>query len=139
MAKKKTWFKWRYVRYISQAAFAAFIIRYSWAHFAFEKGVAGRTGPIDCICPMGSIAMIPKWIETGSFIHRAGNTNVVVLAALILSIIAFGGGFCGWICPMGTAQEWLYRLRKKYGKRTSNSHFQYTKPSDGSGTLYLHC
>jgi polyferredoxin len=117
MAEKKTWFKWRYIRYITQAFFVAFIVRYSWAHFAFEKGVPGRTGPIDCICPMGSFALLPKLIQTGEFVHRAGNTNLVILAALIIGLLAFGSGFCGWMCPMGTVQEWLYRLRKKIWKK----------------------
>ncbi|MCK5743346.1 MAG: 4Fe-4S binding protein [Caldisericia bacterium] len=115
--KKKTWFKWRYIRYISQALFVGFVIRYSWLHVILEKGVSGRPGPIDCICPLGGIVMLPKFLQTGQYIQRVGNTNLVVLAALVLSLLAFGGGFCGWMCPMGSVQEWLYRLRKKIWKK----------------------
>jgi polyferredoxin len=117
MAKKRSWFKWRYVRYLSQALFVAFIVRYSYLHLTLEHGASGRTGPIDCICPMGSIALLPHLAQTGEFFRRAGDTNLVVLAALVIAVFAFGGGFCGWMCPMGSVQEWLYRLRKKIWKK----------------------
>ncbi len=35
--------------------------------------------------------------------------------------IAFGAVFCGWICPLGTFQEWLGKLGKKLFKEKYNT------------------
>ena len=40
---------------------------------------------------------------------------------LLLSIL-FGPVFCGWVCPLGTVQEWVGKLGKKLFKRRYN-HF----------------
>ncbi|HOO96509.1 MAG TPA: 4Fe-4S binding protein [Caldisericia bacterium] len=113
------WFKWRYVRHIFQALFLGAILNYSWAHHLIERGMPGKTGPIDCICPMGSFAMLlPQYLKQGGeFIRRSGNTNIVILVAFVLAILTFGGAFCGWMCPAGAVQEWLNRFRKLFWKK----------------------
>ena len=110
VSKAKSWFKNRYIRYISQLGFAASIVFLSWRHLGFATKMAG---PIDSYCPFGAIETLPKLITTGDFVRRTADTNLVLLGGMILAVLVFGGGFCGWVCPMGTVFEWLYKLRSK--------------------------
>jgi polyferredoxin len=36
---------------------------------------------------------------------------------MLLAALAFGGAFCGWVCPLGTVGEWLYKLRRLVFKK----------------------
>lgn len=112
--KKKGWFKSRYIRYISQLTFVASIVFLSWRHLGFATKLAG---PIDTYCPFGAIETLPKLISSGEFVRRTADTNLVLFAGMILAIFVFGGAFCGWVCPMGTVFEWLYKLRSKIWKK----------------------
>ena len=106
--------KWSNLRYISQWGFLGFVAWYSYTHM-----ISGppRPGPLDSICPMGAFETLPTLISKGAFLQRTADTNFVMLAALLLAVLAFGGAFCGWICPLGTVGEWLYKLRKLIFKK----------------------
>lgn len=106
--------KWSNLRYLSQIGFVGFVGWYAYMHMVLKPP---RPGPIDAICPMGAFETLPKLLINGSYVQRTADTNFVVLIAMILAILAFGGAFCGWICPMGTVGEWLYKLRKLIFKK----------------------
>jgi polyferredoxin len=43
-----------------------------------------------------------------------------MFAAFLLAV-GFGPVICGWVCPLGTFQEWLGKIgRKIFGKRYNN-------------------
>ncbi len=111
---QKTWFKWRYLRYISQLAFVGSIIFLSYRHLGFATKLAG---PIDTYCPFGGLATLPTLAQTGEFVRRTADTNIVLLIGLLLAVLVFGGAFCGWVCPLGTVFEWFYKLRMKFFKK----------------------
>ena len=114
IVQRKGWFRWRYIRYISQAFFIGLIIFLSYRHLGFATKLAG---PIDTYCPFGGVALLPKLATTGEFIRRTGDTNIVLLVGLVLAILVFGNAACGWVCPLGSVFEWLYRLRAKIIKK----------------------
>ncbi len=113
--RQKTWFKWRYLRFISQLAFVGSIIALSYKHLGFATKLAG---PIDTYCPFGGVATLPTLAQTGEFVRRTGDTNIVLLVGLVLAVLVFGGAFCGWVCPLGSVFEWLYKLRSKIFKKS---------------------
>ncbi len=41
----------------------------------------------------------------------------VGLAMFVVWFLALNKGWCGWVCPLGTIQDWLSMLRKKVGVR----------------------
>lgn len=106
--------KQRFWRYLSQWGFVAFIVWYSVKHFTSGPP---RPGPIDSICPMGAFETFPKLLIDGGYVQRTADTNFVVLIAMLLAVLAFGGAFCGWVCPVGTVGEWLYKLRRLIFKK----------------------
>lgn len=106
--------KWSNLRYLSQLGFMGFVAWYSYTHMV---SAPPRPGPIDSICPFGAIETLPTFIMKGTYLQRTADTNFVVLIAMLLAILAFGRAFCGWICPMGTVGEWLYKFRKLFIKK----------------------
>jgi len=112
--KPKSFFKWRYLRYLSQAIFAGSVVFLSWRHLAFTTKMAG---PIDTYCPFGGFVALPKLAMTGEFVRRTSDSNIVLLVGLVIAVLVFGGAFCGWACPLGGVFEWLYRLRLKLFKK----------------------
>ncbi|MEO5362113.1 MAG: 4Fe-4S binding protein [Magnetococcus sp. DMHC-8] len=58
--------------------------------------------------------------RVGEVIARLGQLTLAVLLPLGSTLLAFfalfivlNKGFCGWVCPLGTAQELLYRLGRR--------------------------
>ncbi|ABO48715.1 4Fe-4S ferredoxin, iron-sulfur binding domain protein [Desulforamulus reducens MI-1] len=90
----------------------------AWAHQFFGGGPNGRP-PIDAFCPFGGLESLYGFIAYGEFIKRTNLSNVILLVGTILTAIVVGRAFCGWICPLGTLQEWLNRL----GQRIMGKNF----------------
>lgn len=62
----------------------------------------------EAYCPFGGIETLYNYVVTGgSFIHHARLSNLVILAALVVTAVVLRSAFCGWICPFGTFQEWI--------------------------------
>ena len=40
---------------------------------------------------------------------------LLTLAAFLAFYLVLGKAFCGWVCPLGTVQEWLHRLGRRLG------------------------
>jgi NAD-dependent dihydropyrimidine dehydrogenase PreA subunit len=65
--------------------------------------------------------------RVGAAIVRAQQVTVQVLIPVFFTLSTFllfffilGKAFCAWVCPLGTIQEWLYRLGRKLGFANRN-------------------
>lgn len=76
---------------------------------------------LHAICPFGGVVTLYNLITDGRTIQKV-HESAVVLAALstVLAIVA-GPILCGWVCPLGTVQDWIGRLGKKLFKRKYNT------------------
>jgi polyferredoxin len=45
---------------------------------------------------------------------------MILMVAVLLLTLLFSRGFCGWICPFGSVQEWLGLLGRKIFRKTYN-------------------
>lgn len=100
------------VRYVVQGGFLFLMIFLAVKHQIYRGGPSG-TPPIDSYCPFGGIETAYLYLTSGTFVHRVGESNFIMLLGLVLMGILLKSGFCGWICPFGTVQEWLGKLGKK--------------------------
>lgn len=73
------------------------------------------------LCPFGGLVSLFQLATTGTLIRKIHESSVVLLVLISLLSVAFGPVFCGWICPLGTFQEWLSSLGRKIFKRNYNS------------------
>jgi polyferredoxin len=66
------------------------------------------------VCPYSVVCFGITSIQANSFIYPLG----IIAGFLILLITLFiGRKFCGYICPIGTTQEWIYKINPKARKK----------------------
>lgn len=76
------------------------------------------TASLHAVCPFGGVVTLFKLITEGSFVQKIHESSLVLGLAVLAGAILLGPAFCGWICPMGTVQEFMASLgRKIFGKR----------------------
>ncbi len=80
----------------------------------FTGAVLLPVGIFHMICPMGGIATLTRFFSQGLFIPKTSISNFIILGAVLLVTIIAGPVFCGWICPLGSVQDWVRSLSKKF-------------------------
>ncbi len=100
------------VRGLFQFLFLTYIIFVSLGHaFAWSFGTN-----LHGLCPFGAVETLHTYLTTDDFLHHIGTSNFVALLALFITLIIGGAFFCGYICPLGTIQEYLGKVGKKIAK-----------------------
>jgi polyferredoxin len=86
---------------------------------------AGRPPGVEGWLPIASLMNLKALLLTGEIpgMHAAG--MLLLIAFLAMSWI-FRKSFCGWLCPVGTVSEYLWRL----GKQTFGRTFRLTRGLD---------
>ncbi|MFH2038558.1 MAG: 4Fe-4S binding protein [Chloroflexota bacterium] len=74
------------------------------------------------ICPFGGVVSIYQFATIGTFVQKIHASSFVLMLILFLVAILFGPVFCGWVCPLGTIQEWVGKWGRKLFRRRYN-HF----------------
>jgi polyferredoxin len=83
---------------------------------------ASRPPGVEGWLPIASLMNLKVWLMTGTVpqVHAAG--MFVLIAFLAISLL-LRKSFCGWLCPVGTLSEWLWKL----GKQTFGRNFTLPK------------
>lgn len=76
-----------------------------------------RPPAVEAFLPIGAIMSWKAFLLSGHWdaIHPAA---MVIFGFAVLSSFLLGRMFCGWLCPIGTASEWLWRLCEWSGWKT---------------------
>ena len=77
---------------------------------------------LHAVCPFGGVETLYTYLSSGLFVQKIHDSSLVLASIVILLSILFGPVFCGWVCPLGTVQEWVSKIGKKLFKRRFN-HF----------------
>lgn len=108
-------------RRIVQLGFFALVLAVAINHALAELG---RDLPwlssasIHGVCPFGGVVTLWEFITAGTLVQKVHEATFVLLAVVLALSVVFGPVFCGWVCPLGTVQEWVSRLgRKLFGRR----------------------
>ena len=73
---------------------------------------------LHALCPFGGVVTLYNLGTLGTFIQKIHMSSVILMALVFILAILFGPVFCGWVCPLGSFQEWIGKLGKKIlGKR----------------------
>jgi polyferredoxin len=70
-------------------------------------------GIFHMICPFGGIETLTRIIPQGLYVPKTGLVNLILLGVVLLSAVVAGPVFCGWLCPLGSIQDWIRSLAKK--------------------------
>jgi polyferredoxin len=77
---------------------------------------------LHAVCPFGGVETLYTFIASGLYVKKIHSASLALAGIVMLLSIFFGPVFCGWVCPLGTVQEWVGKLGKKLFRRRYN-HF----------------
>ena len=77
---------------------------------------------LHALCPFGGVVTIYQYATAGTFVQKIHASSFILMVIGFLAALLFGPAFCGWVCPLGTFQEWIGGIGKKIFKRKFN-HF----------------
>jgi polyferredoxin len=109
------------VRLGVQIFFFVFVFLTSLNHSLAESGRTLAFMPaasLHAICPFGGIVSLYQFFTVGTLVQKIHESAFVLMAAVFFLAVLAGPVLCGWICPLGSFQEWISQLgRKMTGKR----------------------
>lgn len=126
-ATKKSFFQKRFfkrniwIRRIVQFFFFFLIAFISINHTLAESGQALpflSSASLHAVCPFGGVETLYQFLTAGTFVQKIHESSFVLMVIVFLLSLLFGPVFCGWVCPLGTIQEWVAGLGKKLFRKT---------------------
>jgi len=75
---------------------------------------------LHAICPFGGVETLYNLVTIGNYVKNIATSSVIILTLSIVLSILFGPVICGWVCPLGSLQEWTGSLGRKIFKKKYN-------------------
>jgi polyferredoxin len=126
MPRKKNKIYW--LRTLVQLFFLFLIILISYNHYRAEQGLAPilvGSPSLHAICPFGGVVTVYSYFTQGIFVKKIHQSSFTLMWLVLLLTVFLGPVLCGWICPLGTVQEFL----GKFGKKLFPRNYNHTIPS----------
>lgn len=109
----------RMIRHGVMLFFFVFLLHVAWEHQVKGGGPNGSPS-VEAYCPFGGIENLYNFLTTGGYVRRIEPSAMILLAAVLVLTLLFSRGFCGWVCPFGSVQEWLGLLGRKLFRKRYN-------------------
>jgi len=76
---------------------------------------------LHAICPFGGVVSLYQFAALGTFTQKIHQSSFILMILIFILSFLFGSVFCGWVCPLGSVQEWLGKLGKRLFKKRYNN------------------
>ncbi len=105
------------LRYFVQFTFFALVLTTAINHTLVESGInipLISEASVHVLCPFGAIVSLYKLVTTGSFVNKIHESAMVIMGITLFLSVLFGPVFCGWVCPLGSLQEFISNISKRF-------------------------
>ncbi|MFA5712684.1 MAG: 4Fe-4S binding protein [Bacteroidales bacterium] len=68
----------------------------------------------EAYCPFGGLQALVSYLDTDTLACSMTATQIMMGIFLAVAIVLFSKLFCGYLCPLGWASEYLGKLRKRF-------------------------
>lgn len=75
---------------------------------------------LHALCPFGGVVTLYNLVSLGTFVQKIHMSSVILMILIFILAVLFGPVFCGWVCPLGSVQEWIGKLGRKILKKKYN-------------------
>lgn len=109
-----------WIRRVVQAFFFILIAFIAVNHSLSESGRGIpwlASASLHALCPFGGVVSIYQFAASGTFVQKIHQSAFILMIIGFLMAVLFGPVFCGWVCPLGTVQEWFAGIGRKLFKR----------------------
>ncbi|WMJ76021.1 MULTISPECIES: 4Fe-4S binding protein [unclassified Sedimentibacter] len=90
-----------------------------------ESGMASipflSEASLHSLCPFGGVVTLYNLFTLGALIKKIHMSSVILMGIIFVLAILFGPVFCGWVCPLGSVQEWIGNIGRKIFKKRYNT------------------
>jgi polyferredoxin len=94
-----------------------------------EAGTGGlpilSSASLHALCPFGGVVSTYQYATTGTFVKKTHESSFILMWIVFALALLLGPVFCGWVCPLGSVQEWVGNLGKKIFGRKYNRFIPY--------------
>jgi polyferredoxin len=107
-------------RRVIQLGVLLFIAFIAIRHTLVGEGGATITASWEAYCPLGGFESLYRFITSGGqFVQHTHLSNMVILAAALVTAFVARNAFCGWLCPFGFIQDMVAGFSAFVQKRIS--------------------
>ncbi len=117
------------IRTVIQVFFFILVVLITLAHTLAESGITipfVANASVHAICPFGGVVSIYQYITSGTYVQKIHDSSLVLMWIVFILTIGFGPVFCGWICPLGSIQEWVSVIGRRVFKNRFNNLIPYS-------------
>lgn len=104
----------RAVRWARRAIQLAVVVAVAWRAVGH---VTQGSASAEAWCPFGGFETLWTLVTTGRTVPHVHSSGVVLAVAIVLLALTARGAFCGWLCPLGSLQEWLHAAARAVSDR----------------------
>jgi len=111
------------LRLIVQIFFFVLIASIATNHALEERGIAIgflSSASLHAVCPFGGVVSIYQYVTAGTYVKKIHESAFILMYIVFALALLVGPAFCGWVCPLGSFQEWLSKLGKRIFKKRFN-------------------